>query len=30
MNMQLDIVNGAQTLVFEVIPDPQGNAYLFD
>lgn len=30
INTQPGMVNGAQTLVFGVIPNPQGNAYLYD
>lgn len=30
INLQLGIVNRAQTLVFEVIPEIQDNAQLFD
>ncbi len=30
INTQLGMVNGAQTFIFGVIPDPQGNTQLFD
>lgn len=29
LNIQLGMVNRTQTSVFEIIPDPQGNAQLF-